>query len=240
MNQGLRTAPRTGRLVRSLALTSVLLLGATACSGGDSDPSKDAATTVAPDAKKALKALNAGLEAHAAGDLTAAVDDYNEALEYDATNEFAFYNLALIDEANGNYGLAEENYRAALDAEAEYEPALFNLAILRTARSDTDGSHLAVQARRGCRPESRRSMAESRATAARRGQSEGWRQSRDPRHRAGPLTAGPHRAREEERPRVLTKLARQRPADQARMRTTLVSANLSCQACRLLSQRGQR
>ena len=131
------TRSTTRRLAQSIALVSVLALGATACSGDD-EPGGAAGSTVAPDAKKALTSLNAGLEAHAAGDLEQASEDYNAALEYEPTNQFAFYNLALIDEANGNYGLAEDNYRSALETDAEYEPALFNLAILRTASGDPE------------------------------------------------------------------------------------------------------
>jgi tetratricopeptide (TPR) repeat protein len=131
MINGRRSPRRTGRLIQAFAFTAVLALGASACSsdGGSTDTSS---TTVAPDAKKALAALNAGLTAHAAGDLVTASADYNKALKYDATNQFAFYNLALIDESDGNYGLAEDKYRSALKTDPTYEPALFNLAILRT------------------------------------------------------------------------------------------------------------
>jgi tetratricopeptide (TPR) repeat protein len=94
-------------------------------------------TTVAPDAKKASAALNAGLKAHAAGTLSAATADYQEALKYDHKNKFALYNLGLIDAANGNYGLAEDNYRVVLGLDPKYGPALFNLAVLRTARRDS-------------------------------------------------------------------------------------------------------
>ena len=123
---------RTRRIVCALALPLVLALGVSAC-GGD-DPTTPAVT--ATDAKAASTALNAGLKAHADGDLVGATADYNEALKYDATNKYAFYNLALIDAANGNYGLAEAKYRSAIKSDAKYEPALFNLAILRTARGD--------------------------------------------------------------------------------------------------------
>ena len=122
---------RTGRLISALAITSVIALGVTACSG-DGDPSSN--SSVAPDAKKASAAVEAGLKAHSAGDIALATTSYNEALKYDATNKFAFYNLALIDESDANYGLAEENYRAALKTDAAYQPALFNLAILVTGR----------------------------------------------------------------------------------------------------------
>jgi tetratricopeptide (TPR) repeat protein len=119
-----------GRLLRAAAIPAIVLVGATACSSGGS--SGDAGATTAPNPSKALAALNAGLKAQTAGDLTAATVDYNMTLKYDATNKYAFYNLALIDEASSNYGLAEAKYRAAIKTDAKYEPALFNLAILRT------------------------------------------------------------------------------------------------------------
>lgn len=123
------SARKSSLLARSLVLTAVLALGATAC--GDDDKKGDN-SSVAPDADKAAAALDEGLKAHAAGDLTEASDKYLETLQYDPKNKFAFYNLALIDEAQGNYGLAEEKYRSALKTDPAYEPALFNLAILRT------------------------------------------------------------------------------------------------------------
>jgi tetratricopeptide (TPR) repeat protein len=127
-----RTSPLSlrGRLLRAAAIPAIVVLGATACSSGGS--SSDAGATTAPNASKALAALNAGLKAQTAGDLTAATADYNTTLKYDATNKYAFYNLALIDEASSNYGLAEAKYRSAIKTDAKYEPALFNLAILRT------------------------------------------------------------------------------------------------------------
>jgi tetratricopeptide (TPR) repeat protein len=127
-----RTSPLSlrGRLLRAAAIPAIVVLGATACSSGGS--SSDAAPTTAPSPSKALAALNAGLKAQTAGDLTKAAADYNTTLKYDATNKYAFYNLALIDEASSNYGLAEAKYRSAIMSDAKYEPALFNLAILRT------------------------------------------------------------------------------------------------------------
>ncbi len=145
MTNGTVSARRARRALVALVLPTIMVLGATACGGGDPMASSDAAS-VAPDAKLAQAALNAGLKAHTAGDLSAATAAYNKTLTYDATNKFAFYNLALIDEAAGNYGLAEEKYRAALEADPAYEPALFNLAILRTGRDPEEAIQLYLAA----------------------------------------------------------------------------------------------
>ena len=91
-------------------------------------------------------ALDAGLAAHATGDLVKAAAEYNLVLTFDETNKFALYNLALIDEANANYGLAEAKYRAALVTDPAYEPALFNLAILRTSADPQEAMSLYVRA----------------------------------------------------------------------------------------------
>ena len=116
------------RLLCTLALVVAVVLTAGACSG-------DGATSNSPEenAKAASTALDAGLKAHAAGDLTTATTEYLNVQKYDPRNKFAFYNLALIDESNSNYGLATTKYRSAIETDAVYEPALFNLAILRTA-----------------------------------------------------------------------------------------------------------
>jgi Tfp pilus assembly protein PilF len=140
MKQRSNSAPRGGRLVGSIAVTVALVLGATGCGGSDSGG--DGSSSTAPDTKKAATALDAGLKAHADGDLTAASTAYKKTLKYDPKNKFAFYNLALIDEAGGNYGLAEQKYRAALDSDPKYEPALFNLAILRTGPDPKEATAL--------------------------------------------------------------------------------------------------
>jgi len=133
---------RAARVLPSVVLAAALAFGATGC-GGDGGSGKDSSSsTSASDAQKAKSALDAGLKAHASGDLTTAAADYNRTLKYDGTNKFAFYNLALIDEASGNYGLAEAKYRSALKADATYEPALFNLAILRTSRDPKEAVSL--------------------------------------------------------------------------------------------------
>ena len=147
MTNATHSPSRAGRLARAFAVATILTVGATACSGDGSSANEGSSpSSTAPDAKKATAALDAGLKAHAAGDLEAAVESYNTVLDYDATNKFAFYNLALIDESEGNYGLAEEKYRSALEADAKYEPALFNLAILRTDNDPDEAIALYQQA----------------------------------------------------------------------------------------------
>ena len=54
------TARRSGRLVRSVALTAVLVLGATACSGGDGASSSSSSGSSSSDAKRAGAALRKG------------------------------------------------------------------------------------------------------------------------------------------------------------------------------------
>ena len=126
------------RAVSALALLVALTLGTVGCSGGAEGATGDPAAN----AKAASTALDAGLKAHAAGDIETATADYNTVLKHEPNNKFAFYNLALIDAANGNYGLAEEKYRSALTTDPAYEPALFNLAILRSTRNPKEAISL--------------------------------------------------------------------------------------------------
>lgn len=138
-------SPLAGLLLRSLALSVVLILGATGCSGNDGSKSGDSNNSSA-DSTKAQTALDAGLKAHSEGDLTAAASEYENVLELDSGNKYAYYNMALIDEASKNYGDAEDNYRAALKSDPEYQPALFNLAILRTSQDPEEATELYQQA----------------------------------------------------------------------------------------------
>jgi Tfp pilus assembly protein PilF len=136
MNKTLEVRPLR-RAVGPLALVAALTLTGSACSGDQASKNSPA-----ENAKAASAALDAGLKAHAAGDLAAATTDYTTVQKYDPTNKFAFYNLALIDEANSNYGLATTKYRSAIETDAVYEPALFNLAILRTSQDPQEAIKL--------------------------------------------------------------------------------------------------
>jgi Tfp pilus assembly protein PilF len=140
MEKNVRTRGRATRIVQSLVFGAVIAFTLAACTGNGTDDAPNADATAAAEA--ATVALDAGLEAHAAGDLVAAEAAYIQVLTLDETNKFALYNLALIDEANANYGLAEAKYRSALESDAAYEPALFNLAILRTSADPQEAMSL--------------------------------------------------------------------------------------------------
>src|SRR4051812_2898456 len=68
---------RATRVLPSVALAAALAFGATACSG-DSSSKDSSSSSATPDSKKASTALNAGLKAHANGDLTTATSDYKK------------------------------------------------------------------------------------------------------------------------------------------------------------------
>lgn len=110
-------------------LVAGLALSATACSKKD-DKSQ------ASEAKLADAALQKGLDAHAAGDLTAAAAAYREVLIHDPNNQYAYYNLGVIDHANGSLASADSNYSLAISIDPAYVPALYNLAIVKTAEGD--------------------------------------------------------------------------------------------------------
>ena len=135
MDLGASRAQRL-RLLPSLAVVVAAAAALSACGAdaraGTAPPAAGQAAAVI-DAKKAQQELDAGLEAHAAGDLETAAAKYWRTLRFDPRNKFAYYNLALIDQSHGNFGLAEEKYRQALKTDPTYQPALFNLAILRTS-----------------------------------------------------------------------------------------------------------
>ena len=73
---------RASLATRSAAIVAVMAMGLAACSLVDS-PDADSPSSVSPDEGKASAALDAGLEAHAAGDLTGAAVNYKETLKYD-------------------------------------------------------------------------------------------------------------------------------------------------------------
>lgn len=82
-------------------------------------------------AQLASEALNAGLQAHTAGNLDEASAQYRKCLEHEATNKFCLYNLGLVAQTQRRPAEAENYYRLSLATDPSYGPAMFNLAVLR-------------------------------------------------------------------------------------------------------------
>lgn len=98
--------------------------------------------------------LQEGLDAHLDGDAEAATPLYRKAIERDANNAYAYYNLGLIDQEADRPVQAEEWYRKALAADPNLAPALFNLAILRTQAAAFDEALSLYQRASVANPES--------------------------------------------------------------------------------------
>jgi tetratricopeptide (TPR) repeat protein len=112
--------------MRYLLLSSLfgLLLLGVACTPGKSK------------SEQASEVLERGLRAYAEGRIEEAAAAYQEVLDLEPRNRFAFYNLGLIDQTSGRPRSAENYYRLTLSVDPDFTPALFNLAILRTAAGD--------------------------------------------------------------------------------------------------------
>ncbi len=110
-----------------VAATAVLLVAA--CGDDQSDAER---------AEENAEVLQAGLDAHVAGDLDEAEDRYREVIDDDDQNAFAYYNLALVEQTTDRADDAEEHYRQALAIDPRFTSALFNLAILRTSAGAVD------------------------------------------------------------------------------------------------------
>jgi tetratricopeptide (TPR) repeat protein len=120
------------RLIVSSVVAAAMLLSA--CGG--------AASAQQSDAQKAGVLLSSGLAAHKAGRTDEATADYKKVLTLDPTNEWAHYNLGLIEQINGQSVAAEADYRAALAVDANLIGALYNLAILRGSSAPDEAAAL--------------------------------------------------------------------------------------------------
>jgi tetratricopeptide (TPR) repeat protein len=117
------------RFVASMAVTA-LIFTFTGC--GDDKPAEE----------QAAEKLDEALAAHAEGRIDEATEVYREVLDDDPTNQWAYYNLGLIDQQAGRAVQAEENYRKALQADPNFASALFNLAILRSEAAPDEAENL--------------------------------------------------------------------------------------------------
>jgi len=93
------------------------------------------------DADRAAKFVATGLRTQAEGKAAEAARNYREALVYDPTNKFAYYNLGLLAQNTGNLAVAELEYKLALTTDPAFVPALFNLG---TVLSPTDPAQAVV------------------------------------------------------------------------------------------------
>jgi Tfp pilus assembly protein PilF len=117
-----------------LILAGVFVLLLSACGGSTAAKQSDA--------QKAGILLQAGLAAHNAGRLSEAAADYKKVLAYDPKNQWAHYNLGLIEQLNGQLAAAEADYRAAIAVDPNFVGALYNLAILRTKAAPEEAANL--------------------------------------------------------------------------------------------------
>jgi tetratricopeptide (TPR) repeat protein len=101
---------------RTLVVLAVVALSVGAC-GNDIDPDQT---------------LQEGLAQQQAGDLLGAAEKYQLVLEARPEDQYANYNMGVIEQAGGRTALAEGYYRASLSTAPDFVPAMFNLAILRT------------------------------------------------------------------------------------------------------------
>lgn len=116
----------------SLACGAVLLTGVSACSeepddkpqASSSDNSDKTSDGAAP-----ADLLNLGVEQGQAGKFDEAKVTFEEVLEAEANNKFAWFNLGFIAQSRNKVDEAITNYDKALEVDANYKPALYNKAI---------------------------------------------------------------------------------------------------------------
>jgi tetratricopeptide (TPR) repeat protein len=94
------------------------------------------------DSRKASILLQSGMAAHKSGRLGEAAQDYQKALVYDPKNQWAHYNLGLIEQLQGQNAAAVADYRAALAMDPNLVSAIYNMAILRTGQAPQEAIEL--------------------------------------------------------------------------------------------------
>jgi tetratricopeptide (TPR) repeat protein len=119
---------RRGHGIAALLVAALLLA---ACGGSSKS-----------DAQVATDELNAGLAAQGSGHNDEAAQHYHNVLAHDPHNQYAYYDLGVIDQNAGRAADAEKEYRQALQIDGNMEGALFNLAILVTKKSPDEAAAL--------------------------------------------------------------------------------------------------
>jgi tetratricopeptide (TPR) repeat protein len=94
------------------------------------------------DSQKAAILLQSGMAAHKSGRLAEAAKDYQKALVYEPKNQWAHYNLGLIEQLQGQNAAAVADYRAALAMDPNLVSAIYNMAILRAGPAPQEAIEL--------------------------------------------------------------------------------------------------
>ena len=123
-----------------LVLGLALLAASMAAIAGCREDTVDVVPPLESDASSlsAAEALTNGLQAHRDGRLEEAATYYFQVLAQDYGNQYALFNLGVIEQTNYNRPVAAESfYRLALVSDPDFESALFNLAVLRRDQGDS-------------------------------------------------------------------------------------------------------
>lgn len=135
---GSHARPMRRRTIRPMPARRIVLIAAVAAASSVAVAcSRDAGANDQPNASQVL---NSALEAHAAGNLDEAIRLYERVLVLDPQNQYAYYNLGLIDQTRGKDEEAVEEYEHALASDPSFEPALFNLAIIRAQQGNNEAA----------------------------------------------------------------------------------------------------
>lgn len=97
------------------------------------------------EAQVATDELNAGLAAQGSGHNDEAARHYRNVLAHDPRNQYAYYDLGVIDQNASRPQQAEQEYRQALQIDPNMTGALFNLAIILTKSSPDQAVQLYQQ-----------------------------------------------------------------------------------------------
>jgi tetratricopeptide (TPR) repeat protein len=111
-----------------LTVVVVISCAALAACGAQSTP-----------AERASNLVTQGLKAQLSGDSATAESDYTQAIQLDANNKYAHYDIGTIYDTQGNKPQAIQEYRTTLHIDPSFTDALFNLAV-DTATADPPGA----------------------------------------------------------------------------------------------------
>lgn len=113
-----------------------------ACSSKDDgdkgDPSKQPTVTNTTLATSITKLIKTGIAQAQSGQFDDARNTFNNVLDLDPGNKFAWYNIGLIAQINGNDKAAITNYDKALETDPVYTSAMYNKALI-VVKSDLPG-----------------------------------------------------------------------------------------------------